>query len=214
MILTAKQFKTILLDIVDKIEAEQHYLSELDRNLGDGDHGVTMSIGWWAIKDKLNDLEEENDLGTIFTSISMAFLNAVGASVGPLYGKAFLRGAMAVKGKTELNREDIVDFWSSAVEGIIDMGKARVGDKTMVDTWVPIVNSLKNSLCSGEEWSATLDKAVTAGEQGMLSTKEILSQKGRSSRLGERSLGFIDPGAASAYIIFAAFAKSCKKLMA
>src|SRR5690554_5222196 len=171
-----------------------------------------MGIGWTAITDKLNELEEENDLGVIFKSIAMAFLNAVGASVGPLYGRAFLRGSMVAKDKTELSNEEIMKFWSAAVAAIVDLGKAEVGDKTMVDTWIPIVNSLESSFARGEEWIATLDLAVQAGEQGMNSTKELVPQKGRSSRLGDRAQGHIDPGAASAFIIFSTFVQTYKIL--
>jgi dihydroxyacetone kinase-like protein len=212
MCLNAGEFKQILRKIAVRIEEESDYLSDLDRKIGDGDHGVTMVIGWTAITDKLNELEDENDLGIIFKSIAMSFLNAVGASVGPLYGKAFLRASMVAKEKTELDHEEIVKFWSAAVTAIVELGKAEVGDKTMVDTWIPIVKSLESSLEQGKEFVASLDLAVQAGELGMNSTKDLVSQKGRSSRLGERAQGHVDPGAASAFIIFSTFVDTYKVL--
>ncbi len=214
MSLQAAEFKHILRKIAGRIEEESDYLSELDRKIGDGDHGVTMVIGWTAIIDKLNELEEENDLGIILKSIAMSFLNAVGASVGPLYGRAFLRGSMVAKDKIELNHEEIVKFWSAAVTAIVELGNAEVGDKTMVDTWIPIMRSLESSFEQGTEWLASLDLAVNAGEQGMNSTKDMVPQKGRSSRLGERAQGHIDPGAASAFIIFSTFVEAYKQLRA
>jgi len=212
--LQTSEFKQILRKIAVRIQEESDYLSELDRKIGDGDHGVTMVIGWTAITDKLNELESENDLGIVLRSIAMSFLNAVGASVGPLYGKAFLRGSMVAKDKFELNHEELVKFWSAAVMAIVELGNAEIGDKTMVDTWLPIVQSLESSFAQGEEWKASLELAVVAGEQGMLSTKDMVPQKGRSSRLGERAQGHIDPGAASAFIIFSTFVDAYKQLRA
>jgi dihydroxyacetone kinase-like protein len=212
MSLNADEFKRILRVIAVRIEAESDYLSELDRKIGDGDHGVTMVIGWTAITKKLDELEDENDLGVILKSIAMSFLNAVGASVGPLYGRAFLRGSMVAKEKTVLNDEEIVQFWSAAVTAIVELGKAEVGDKTMVDTWMPIMKSLESSMEQGIPLNASLDIALEAGEAGMNSTKNLLPQKGRSSRLGERAQGHIDPGAASAFIIFATFVDMYKQL--
>ncbi|MDF2958949.1 MAG: dihydroxyacetone kinase, subunit [Paenibacillus sp.] len=214
MSLQSHEWKQILLKIGESIEAEKEYLSELDRIIGDGDHGVSMAIGWMAIREKLTELESEIDLGVVFQSVAEAFLNAVGASVGPLYGTAFLRGSMVAKGKTELNEEEIVKFWSAAVTGIQQMGKAEAGDKTMLDTWLPVAGSLERSLEQGEGLLPSLDGAVEAGRQGMNSTKEMISQKGRSGRLGERSKGHIDPGAASAFIIFSSFVDAYKQLKA
>ncbi|TBL81134.1 dihydroxyacetone kinase subunit DhaL [Paenibacillus thalictri] len=211
MVVQPHEWKQILLKIGQRVEEEKDYLSDLDRVIGDGDHGVSMAIGWTAIKDKLQELENENDLGTICQSVAKAFLNAVGASVGPLYGTAFLRGSQILKGKTTLTEEEIVKFWSAAVAGMQQMGKAEVGDKTMMDTWVPIAAALEHSLRNGEQWPAALDRAVEAGRKGMESTRDMVSNKGRSGRLGDRSKGHIDPGAASALIIFTAFADACKE---
>jgi dihydroxyacetone kinase-like protein len=212
MRLSAQEFKQILIAISEKIEEKKDELSELDRVIGDGDHGVSMSIGWNAIREKLMESDEENDIGAMLQSVSRTFLNAVGASVGPLYGVGFLRGGALLKERTVVSEEDIVQFWVAAVYGIQQMGKAEVGDKTMIDTWVPIASSLENSLRAGEEWVSTLDKAVQAGQQGMESTRDMLSLKGRSGRLGERSKGHIDPGAASAYLIFATFVEAYKQV--
>ena len=212
MPLSAREFMRILLEIGERVENEQHRLSELDRAIGDGDHGVSMAIGWRAIRDKIKELEHEEDIGAILQVLSKTFLNAVGASVGPLYGMAFLKGGAVLKGKTSLSERDIVEFWAAAVDGIRQLGKAELGDKTMLDAWIPIVNSLRSSMESGDDWLNTLDQAVRAGEAGMESTKQLLSQKGRSGRLGDRSIGHIDPGAASAHLIFSSFVDAYKRL--
>lgn len=212
MHLTTEHFKQTLLRIVEKIEQEKEYLSELDRALGDGDHGVTMSIGWQAIKGKLEELKDQQDAGEICKSVGMTFLNAVGSSVGPLYATAFIRGGAVLQGKSTLSEEDIIQFWLAAVQGILDRGKAQAGEKTMVDTWIPAIEALKKAREEGRDLLAALNTAVIAGEEGMQSTKNMLSKKGRSSRLGDRALGHQDPGATSAWMILSTFTDSVKSL--
>lgn len=205
MKLTTNLFKQILLQIADRMEKEKDYLSELDRAVGDGDHGVTMSIGWQAIKEKLKEFDNQSQCGDISKAVGMTFLSAVGSSVGPLYATAFIRGAAVLQGKDELNEDDMIEFWVSAVQGIQDRGKAQLGDKTMMDTWIPVIEYLQEGKHQGRDFVSCLKGASAAGEKGMEATKDMISQKGRSSRLGERSLGHQDPGATSAYFIFSTF---------
>lgn len=203
---TAEHWRRILLDIADAVESKQEELSDLDRIIGDGDHGVSMSIGWRAVRNWLTEHPDEGDVGAMLQATAQTFLNAVGASVGPLYGMAFLRGGAQLKGLGSTDDRQLLQFWITATSAIRQMGKAEPGDKTMVDTWHPIAESLQRSLDEGEPWSEALDRAVAAGERGMLSTRELVSLKGRSGRLGERSRGHIDPGAASAQLLFSVFA--------
>ncbi|MCM3717754.1 dihydroxyacetone kinase subunit DhaL [Fictibacillus phosphorivorans] len=203
---TAEDLKTFLKNVVDVMEENKDYLSELDRKIGDGDHGVTMSIGWQAINEKLKEeLKTEKDCGKICIIAGRTFLSAVGSSVGPLYATGFLRGAKVFHGKSDLTDEELVDFWVAFIEGVKDRGKAELGDKTMVDTLQPALESLKSQFNQTRDFVAAFSKAVSAGEKGMMSTKDLLSKRGRSSRLGERSLGNQDPGATSAFLILSAF---------
>ncbi|CAM3172897.1 dihydroxyacetone kinase subunit DhaL [Filibacter tadaridae] len=209
MKMTADELKNFLMNVVTMIEEQKEYLCELDRKLGDGDHGVTMSIGWQAINDKLNDeLKYEQDCGKIAIMTGRTFLSAVGSSVGPLYATGFMRGAKAFQGKTEVNDVELKDFWVAFVEGIKERGKAEVGDKTMVDSLQPALETLQASFDKSNNFVVSFTEAVASAYQGMESTKDMLSKRGRSSRLGERSLGTIDPGAASAYLILETFLKT------
>lgn len=210
MILTANDLKKALLNIAQRIETEKDYLSELDRAVGDGDHGVTMSIGWQAICEKLLQMDEAVTCSEMCKVAGMTFLNAVGSSVGPLYATAFLRGSAALQGKTELEEKDVIEFWVAAVNGIQDRGKAQPGDKTMVDAWLPAITALQLARNAGKSLVDCLDDAVKAAEAGMKETANMLSQKGRSSRLGDRSLGHQDPGATSAYFILSSFSESVR----
>ncbi|KPH78202.1 dihydroxyacetone kinase subunit DhaL [Oceanobacillus caeni] len=206
MNLTAKQLKDYFKEIVEMIEKEKDYLCELDRKLGDGDHGVTMSIGWQAVNEKLNnELAEEQDCAKISLTVGKTFLSAVGSSVGPLYATGFMRGAKAVKGKTEMNDNDLAEYWIAFAKGIKERGQAEVGDKTMIDTLEPFFISLEKQFAESNEFLPAFTTAVEEAKKGMESTKDIVSKKGRSSRLGERSIGAQDPGATSAYLILSTF---------
>ncbi|WP_031548054.1 dihydroxyacetone kinase subunit DhaL [Salinicoccus luteus] len=203
---SANQFKNYYKEIVSMVEEEKNYLCELDRKLGDGDHGVTMSIGWQAVDEKIdNELLEEEDCGKVNIMVGKTFLNAVGSSVGPLYATGFMRGGKVVKGKSVIGDSDLAEFWIAFARGIQERGQAEVGDKTMVDTLEPFADKLESVYAETKDFRIAFNEAVEAGEKGMQYTKDIISKKGRSSRLGERSIGAQDPGATSAYLILATF---------
>ncbi|WP_347553038.1 dihydroxyacetone kinase subunit DhaL (plasmid) [Pseudalkalibacillus hwajinpoensis] len=201
--MNATEWKQYFESVSPLMEENKNYLSELDRRLGDGDHGVTMSIGWQAVQEEIkSSLSEEKDCGKIAMKVGRSFLSAVGSSVGPLYASGFINGAKAIKNKTELNEEDLIDFWVNFIKGVHERGQANIGDKTMLDTLLPVLSILEGST---EPPLVRFKLALTTAEKAMISTKDMVSQKGRSSRLGERSKGVQDPGATSAYLIFLKF---------
>ncbi|WP_010531840.1 dihydroxyacetone kinase subunit DhaL [Lentibacillus jeotgali] len=208
---TATDLKGYFKVVIDMIEEQKDYLCELDRKIGDGDHGVTMSIGWQAVNDILDDdLKDEDDCGKISMKVGKTFLNAVGSSVGPLYATGLMRGAKTVKKKTILNDQDLVNYWLAFTQGVKERGQAKKGDKTMMDTFEPFAETLKPKFDETHEFVPSFDHALNFAKNGMESTKELVSQKGRSSRLGERSVGFQDPGATSAYLILVTFLNYAK----
>ncbi|ASK63925.1 dihydroxyacetone kinase subunit L [Virgibacillus phasianinus] len=211
MELTSNGLKDFFKEVAGMVETEKDYLCELDRKLGDGDHGVTMSIGWQAIHDKLtNELVDTEDCGKISVTIGKTFLNAVGSSVGPLYATGFMRGAKIAKNKTVLNEKDLAAYWVAFANGVKERGQAEVGDKTMVDTLAPFAETLKTCFDDTQDFETAFSTAVNAAEAGMNSTKDMISKKGRSSRLADRSIGVQDPGATSAYFILSTFLKVIK----
>ncbi|WP_174614673.1 dihydroxyacetone kinase subunit DhaL [Virgibacillus ihumii] len=209
---TAEDLKSYFDDVIEMIEEEKDYLCELDRKIGDGDHGVTMSIGWQAAKEMIDgDLKDEDDCGKISMIVGKTFLNAVGSSVGPLYATGLMRGAKTVKKKTVLNDGDLAEYWLAFVKGVQERGQAKAGDKTMMDTLEPFGKAFQVKFEGTNEFIPSFDHALDFAKKGMESTKELVSQKGRSSRLGDRSVGFQDPGATSAYLMlltFLAYVKS------
>lgn len=199
--INVNDFIKILNDIGTTIEREKDYLSELDRAIGDGDHGVTMSIGWTAVKEKLNSIDPNDGFQKICTQIASSFLSAVGASAGPLYATALMRGGMAVKDKEVLDVVSFSIFLDAAANGIKDRGKAEIGDKTMLDVWMPAAAEMKKQANSDSNLIDAFKATVNRAENAMNETKNLISKKGRSSKLGERSIGHIDPGAASSFVI-------------
>ncbi|MDY0393349.1 dihydroxyacetone kinase subunit DhaL [Virgibacillus halophilus] len=203
---SAGDFITYFQSVADLMEKQKDYLCELDRKLGDGDHGVTMSIGWQAVLAQLDStLGEEADCGKLCIQVGKTFLNAVGSSVGPLYATALMRGGKILKGKVAVNEEQLYEFWCAFCHGVKERGQAEIGDKTMVDTLEPAREALEESWQQEQNFQRAFEAAVAAGETGMQSTIALTSKLGRSSRLGERSAGTQDPGATSAFLLLSSF---------
>jgi len=211
-LITPAQFITLLDRVGAAIEAEKGWLSDLDGIIGDGDHGVTMSIGWTAVHEALAALGPDKSCTDICNAAAKAFLNAVGASAGPLYATAFMRGGAALKGKDSIDAAAMVAFIEGASQGIRERGKAELGDKTMVDAWMPAVDAAKAALAAGKSLSECLKAAAAGAETGMKATAQLTAKKGRSSKLGERSLGHMDPGAASTFITLRTLAEATAEL--
>ena len=210
--LSTNEFIKIILAICDNVEKEKDYLSELDRATGDGDHGVTMSIGWSAVKEKISTLDENLSFDKICMQIASSFLSAVGASAGPLYATALMRGGSKLKDLTVINSSQLSEFFDAAANGIQERGKANLGDKTMLDVWLPTAKKIKDISSSTDNIIEILEQGSLTANEKMLSTKDMLSKKGRSSKLGERSRGHIDPGAASSALIFKTFYEATQNL--
>src|SRR5512133_2685110 len=121
------------------------YLTDLDRAIGDADHGANMDRGFKAVMNKMSEMSDK-DIGTIFKTVGMTLLSTVGGAGGPLYGTFFLQAGMKTVGKMELTLDDWCAIMEAALSGVIMRGKADPGDKTMVDSLTPAVNSLKKSL--------------------------------------------------------------------
>tara|TARA_B100000929_G_scaffold258941_1_gene222443 strand:- start:283 stop:930 length:648 start_codon:yes stop_codon:yes gene_type:complete len=210
--INTKEFIQILNKVCDDIETNKDYFSELDRAIGDGDHGVTMSIGWNAIKSKLNSLSANLSFDKICMQIATSFLSAVGASAGPLYATALIRGGAAIKDKMEINAKELSLFFTAAAKGIQERGKAELGDKTMLDVWMPSAKKIEEAVTHSDDIISVMEITSTESTLAMNATKDMQSKKGRSSKLGERSIGFIDPGAASSQMIIKSFYETIKKL--
>ena len=182
-------------------------LTDLDRAIGDGDHGVNIYRGIQSVVTKLNELQSP-DLSSQLRTISSALTSSVGGASGPLYGAFFLQGAQFVLYKSEIALADLVFLVDAGCQGVVKLGKAAVGDKTMVDTLHAAVVSLRDSGQRRDSLPDALAACAVAARQAAEGTKPMIARKGRASYLGERSVGFQDPGATSAQMLFESLAQA------
>ncbi|BAB53419.1 dihydroxyacetone kinase subunit DhaL [Mesorhizobium japonicum] len=209
MTIDTADLKRMFDTIAVAIEADKDRLCQLDGVIGDADHGIAMALGFNAVRDALASLGlAATEPTALLNTAAKSFLNAVGASSGPLYATAFMRAGAAVKGKAALADTDFIALFQAMAQGIKDRGKAEPGEKTMVDAWQPAAEAAAAANVAGKTLAESLGAALAAAESGAEATKEMIAAKGRSSRLGERSLGHIDPGAASAVTVIGAIRKS------
>lgn len=194
--INAENFLKIISAIAKKIEAEKDFLTQLDNEIGDGDHGINLARGFKSVEEKLPSLADK-DIGAILKGVGTQLVSTVGGASGPLYGTAFMKAGNACKGKTELTAEEFAAAVEAAVNGIKMRGKAVEGEKTMLDALCPAYKVLKDGIDSGKNLVDALADAVAAAAAGVEYTKTIIATKGRASYLKERSLGHQDPGATS-----------------
>lgn len=190
----------------DLIHAERERLTELDAAIGDADHGANLDRGFAAVVDTLPTLAAL-DAGAILKSAGMRLISTVGGASGPLYGTAFRRMGKALEGRLELSGAELVEGLGAFVDGIVTMGKAAPGDKTMLDALAPGLAALQAALDTGEPLAAALVQAADAARAGAEATIPLVARRGRASYLGERSAGHKDPGATSAALILQALAE-------
>lgn len=188
------------LDIIDKIcdeiEKNKEYLTDLDRAIGDGDHGVNLARGTEKIKKELVNMKNLKPYEAL-NKMAMLLMSNVGGASGALYATALMKGAGALKNKENIGKEEILEAFNEMIKGIEMRGKSTIGEKTMLDTLIPAYDAMKMGTTVKESFKL----AKEAAKQGMEKTKDIVATKGRASYLGERSLGHIDPGAMSSYLI-------------
>lgn len=183
--MTNEQLKQWLQLFTDKVVENKQYLSDLDTPIGDGDHGANMARGTTEMMKAIEEKNPETVTDTLKLS-AMTLISKVGGASGPLYGSAFMGMT-----KASMKTEDLVEILEAGLADIQKRGKAEIGEKTMVDTWVPTIEALKNN-------ELTIEKVQGFAE----ATKDIKASKGRASYLGERSLGHIDPGSMSSAYLF------------
>jgi phosphoenolpyruvate---glycerone phosphotransferase subunit DhaL len=198
--MTKEQILQWLQAFAAEIEQNKEYLTQLDAAIGDADHGINMDRGFKKVMSQLATVADQ-DIGSIFKAVSMTLISSIGGASGPLYGTLFLRASSAVADKEELTEEDMLSLLQAGFNGVLERGKAQLGDKTMIDVLSPAVAAFKQAVGEGNKMREAMQKAVIAAEQGMKDTIPLLAKKGRASYLGERSVGHQDPGATSSYLM-------------
>lgn len=205
--LTTADIARLFRELASTIAAARDELCRLDGVIGDADHGIAMEQGFSAASKAIDGLAAEATLADQWNAAAKGFLNAVGASSGPLYATAFMRAAKAAGARHELPLTEAPGLIVAMAEGIRSRGKAEVGEKTMVDVWAPVAAAIEQGMTDGLPVRDVMNRAQEAAQAGAEATKSMVATKGRSARLGERSLGHMDPGAASAAMVLTVIAE-------
>jgi len=188
------------------MEENRRYLTKLDSEIGDGDHGNNMNRGFQAALESLEGADPSSP-ADVLKAVSMVLISKVGGAAGPLYGTAFLRASSALGDKEEISAEDAAEALEAALGGIKQRGKAEVGDKTIVDALEPAAEAAKETAGEGSV-AGVFRSAADAAKEGAESTVPLTARRGRASYLGARSAGHQDPGATSTYMLLDAAARA------
>lgn len=185
----------------DLVAEQARALTELDAAIGDADHGANLKRGMAAAVEALAASADTPD--AVLRTLAMTLISRVGGASGVLYGTFFLSIADATRGRDSLDLRTLTDAIGAGVSGIARRGRAEAGEKTMLDAWYPALDALRAST----DLVPALEKAAAAADAGRTATGPMLATKGRASYLGERSVGHIDPGAASTALLLRALAE-------
>lgn len=189
----------MLLAVADAVIAAEPFLSEADRNLGDGDHGLGMQRGFTAVKEKLAGMSGADGIDKLFSAAGMAMISSMGGASGAIFGTVFRDGGKALAGRAELDAAGYAAFLRAACDGVQARGKAQPGDKTMVDALHPA--AAKAAEVSTAPLAEAMNAAAEAAEAGRDASSAMRATLGRAKTLGDASIGHPDAGACSVAII-------------
>ncbi len=206
---TVDQLVGWLASFRDAVHEHGDHLTELDSAIGDADHGANLIRGMDAVMAAVDPAPDS--VGDLLKKVGMTLVTSVGGASGPLYGTFFLRAATAAGDTTRLDGPALLAALRAGLEGIVARGKAEAGDKTMYDALAPALAAYEESLAADGDVATAARAAAEAAARGRDATEPMLALKGRASYLGERSIGHLDPGAASAALLVGALADTLEK---
>jgi dihydroxyacetone kinase-like protein len=192
------------------VERHAAYLTRLDTVLGDGDHGDNLVIGFRAVDGLLAELPDDTAPGELLRAVGHRLVAAVGGASGPLYGTAFLEAGLraddagGMDDTGGLSGPVLAAMLRAATDGLARRGRCTVGDKTILDTLAPATEAFERAVAVGAPMTVAMAAAVQAGAVGMRSTRPLVARRGLALRLGERSIGHLDPGAVSCLLLLRA----------
>jgi dihydroxyacetone kinase phosphoprotein-dependent L subunit len=199
----------IVRDLVAAIVRDAARLSELDGAIGDGDHGINMSKGFRLAEARLGDAAPDLARGLDLLADTVA--NEIGGSMGPLYGTFFGEMGRRLGEAGRIDRPGFAAAMRAATEAVQELGGAAPGDKTLVDVLVPAVAAYDDAAARDDDFAACLDAMDAAAGEGLAATRDMVAKVGRGARLGERSRGTHDPGAASCRLLLATLADGLRR---
>jgi dihydroxyacetone kinase-like protein len=206
-IVHAETITSWLAEAGDEINAQSDYLTQLDAAIGDGDHGTNMRRGFEAVGKALAG-QGKTPPGRLLIVAGKTLVATVGGASGPLWGSALRRAGRALGDAETFDGKQLALALDAAIDGVVELGAAAPGDKTMIDALVPAAHVFHEALDSGRPLEVAAQAAAGAAREGAEATTPMQARKGRASYLGERSIGHQDPGATSAAIIIAALSRA------
>jgi len=201
----------IVHNLIQVIQDNKQYLSDIDGLIGDGDHGINMNKGFTLCAAELE--KNPGNLSHGMSALSKILMLKIGGSMGPLYGKFFQAIAKTTLDKEEISQADFAAVMEAIVANVQSISEAKIGDKTLMDCLMPAKEAFVNASNDGQSYVASLDAMMVAAQEGRDSTKDLVAKLGRSSRLGERSRGVLDAGSVSCCLILTTMAETIKKLL-
>ena len=205
------RIKDALDAVAAAIIAQKDYLTDLDRQIADGDHGINMARGFQAAMDAVEEMDDTTKPGPVLETVGKAFIHNVGGAAGPLYGTGFIKAAAVCDEDTKLNVASFEKLLGAAIAGIEKRGHAKKGDKTMLDALIPIHACFLPENAEGKTLFEVLQDASHAAKEGVDYTKTMAARRGRASLVGERSIGHEDPGAVSSMLMYRALYNFLRK---
>lgn len=202
--LTLHNVQELFANLKSMAQENRDYLIELDGVMGDSDLGLTMATVFTAADEVAADYSD-GDLGTLFMKAGMAMSKAAPSTMGTLMATGFMRGGRALKGIEEIELPHLCSFWTAFVGGIMERGKAKPGEKTIVDALYPASCALEKSLLLGLSMKKSMKEAKTAAQEGVELSKEMIAQHGRAAYYQEKSRGVQDPGATVGSLVISTF---------
>ena len=198
-----EQWRCMLLAAAEEIERNKNYLSKLDEIIGDGDHGTTISKAMVIMTEALT-VGPADDLKVLLKNISQALLGLAGGATGPLLGSMFKGLSDGIKDSEKIDAAVLSRMFTSSEHAVLKVSGASVGDKTMIDAFVPAVAAIGSAAASGDI-AKMLEAGMMAARTGAESTRPLIAKKGRAKNMGEKSIGLLDAGAMSISLIFKGF---------
>lgn len=194
--------KTMAQTAVDN----EGYFGDLDAIVGDGDFGYSMARGFEVVLGSWQEIDRSS-IGGLLKAVAMMITGRMGGTSGPIWGTAFLRAAVVAGDKSELEPDEVISMLRAAIEGVKNRGKATLGDKTLLDAFIPAVDELARGLATGASTSSALSGAADVAESAVESTSRLVAKRGRASYSGERSIGTPDPGAVAVALMLREIAR-------
>ncbi|TFD08018.1 dihydroxyacetone kinase subunit L [Cryobacterium sp. TMT1-2-2] len=203
--LNATEF--VVRSIAEEALVNEKYFGELDSVVGDGDFGYSLARGFEVVLSGWDGVDR-TDPGVFLSKIAIVITSTIGGTSGPLWGTAFLRAGTALKGRNEVSPADTITALRAAIEGIKYRGKSDVGDKTLLDAFVPAVDTLEAAFAAGDDAKTALGKMAVSAREAAQATSLLQARRGRASYTGERSVGSPDAGAIAIAVLVERLART------